>query len=175
MNEEAVREIEEVLWRFPFHLKERDIPVIKKILTAIINHYRGGKDIIGKCFCEEIEAQTYENEVILSVPENITLFYNDGENNNARETVSVDACLVGEIKYLWRRGIRTTGCCCGHNKNTHAFISVIKEDIPKMESLGYIIAPNPLDAERRDSFRPKSVIGFYTSETTFDKLLGDLK
>jgi hypothetical protein len=27
----------------------------------------------------------------------------------------IDACIVGAIKMLWSHGVRTDGCCCGHN------------------------------------------------------------
>ena len=32
-----------------------------------------------------------------------------------KEYLWVDKCLADEIKYLWSKGITTTGCCCGHN------------------------------------------------------------
>ena len=32
-----------------------------------------------------------------------------------RPQVAVDACISVEVDRLWRAGIRTGGCCCGHN------------------------------------------------------------
>ena len=31
-----------------------------------------------------------------------------------RRTVSIDECIVPQIKALWAKGIQTLGCCCGH-------------------------------------------------------------
>lgn len=32
-----------------------------------------------------------------------------------RKTICVDACIAEQIEALWKAGIRTAGCCCGHN------------------------------------------------------------
>ncbi|WP_306150660.1 hypothetical protein [Roseovarius sp. MMSF_3281] len=32
------------------------------------------------------------------------------------KTVCVDACIAEQIEALWRAGVWTRGCCCGHNK-----------------------------------------------------------
>lgn len=32
-----------------------------------------------------------------------------------RKTVPVDACIANVIENLWRAGVRTIACCCGHN------------------------------------------------------------
>jgi len=32
-----------------------------------------------------------------------------------RETVCIDACIAPQIVQLWQAGVRTIGCCCGHN------------------------------------------------------------
>lgn len=49
---------------------------------------------------------------------------------------SVDRCLVEEINQLNSLGVKTIGCCCGHNK-LQGFIQVISQDINKMIQLGY--------------------------------------
>lgn len=78
---------------------------------------------------------TSYNTVVLTIPDNLDIRYNRPENDR-RKDVCVDKCLEEEIKDLWNKGIRTMGCCCGHNVAT-GFIQVVKEDIPKMKELGY--------------------------------------
>jgi hypothetical protein len=38
------------------------------------------------------------------------------------KTVCIDACIADCIKQLWEAGIKTTGSCCGHNKNKPSVI-----------------------------------------------------
>ncbi|MFT7914870.1 hypothetical protein ACMYLJ_23320, partial [Salmonella enterica subsp. enterica serovar Enteritidis] len=71
-----------------------------------------------------------------------------------RKTVCIDKCLEKEIIYLWSNGIRTTGCCCGHN-NVLSYIGVVKEDVPLMKKLGYKKRVNPLYPEKYLWFIPK--------------------
>lgn len=33
------------------------------------------------------------------------------------QPVSIDECIAPEMLALWREGVRTIGCCCGHNGN----------------------------------------------------------
>ncbi len=33
----------------------------------------------------------------------------------ATKTVCVDACIADQIEALWKAGVFTRGCCCGHN------------------------------------------------------------
>lgn len=83
--------------------------------------------------------------------------YNSDESRY-KEVIPVDACLADEIEYLWRKGIRTAGCCCGHGVWL-GFIEVFKEDILKMEQMGYIHYIYETEfggVERKDAFIPKS-------------------
>jgi len=34
-----------------------------------------------------------------------------------RRTVCVDECIVTQIQALWKAGVQTLGCCCGHGKS----------------------------------------------------------
>ena len=52
----------------------------------------------------------------------------------------VDKCLVQEINYLNAIGIKTIGCCCGHNR-MDPYIQVSPSFIPKMKEIGYIQRP----------------------------------
>lgn len=72
--------------------------------------------------------------------------------------IEVDSCIANEVKDLWRFGIHTTGCCCGHGQHV-GFIEVVDDDIPRMEMLGYCryIYPEEFGGvERKDAFIPKS-------------------
>lgn len=113
------------------------------------------------CKCLNVEIGTYKNQVSLYVPEeNHTM--SEYMNNRRKVGLSkgrlicVDRCLMNEIIYLWKKGIRTTGCCCGHNKLL-GFIGVFEEDIQKMKDLGYKVAYNPSRPDDEDSFEPKSL------------------
>ena len=68
----------------------------------------------------------------------------------------VDGCLVEEIKYLWSKGITTTGCCCGHNFKC-PYIGVDSESSERMKELGYKVQYNPFDPNHDNEFYPKSV------------------
>lgn len=77
--------------------------------------------------------------------------------------IEVDACLEIEIRELWNRGIRTTGCCCGHGKYL-GFIQVVEEDIPKMLKLGYqnyIYDTRYGGVDRKDAFIPLTTHHLY--------------
>lgn len=104
------------------------------------------------CNCKNTEIGSYDNQVELEVPKDIMLRYNNPENN-IRNTVCIDKCLVDEIKKLWSEGIITTGCCCGHNKQK-GYIGVKEEYISKMVSLGYKVRFNECRPDDKDSFIP---------------------
>lgn len=98
------------------------------------------------CSCEDVEIGSYDNQIHLAAPPHMPK-----ENGYC-----IDACLVLEVASLWKQGIKTTGCCCGHNK-TVGYIGVTEEFIPRMKELGYVVRPNELYPEREDGFVPKSV------------------
>jgi len=69
--------------------------------------------------------------------------------------ISVDKCLIPELKYLWQRGIETVWCCCGHNIDD-GVIFVKKSCIDKMIDLGYNLRPiKTVLGFRKDGFLPK--------------------
>lgn len=35
--------------------------------------------------------------------------------SSREQGVCVDACIADAIKMLWENGVKTYGCCCGHN------------------------------------------------------------
>lgn len=102
------------------------------------------------CGCSpDVEVGTYLNQVVLNIPDSITIRYNTPESK-VRKQVSVDACLADEIMHLWERGIITTGCCCGHNKG-EPYIGVLPEFERVMVSIGY----KPTGHE--STFYPKTI------------------
>lgn len=85
--------------------------------------------------------------------------------------ICVDACLADEITELWKKGIRTMGCCCGHGRYL-GMIQVLPEDAPKMLALGYefYIYSEEDNFSRADAFIPKSYGHDYNGHT--DSFLG---
>ena len=106
------------------------------------------------CKCENVKIGSYDNQIEIEIPNNIEIRYNNPENE-IRENVSIDKCLVDEIKQLWSMKIITTGCCCGHNIQG-GYIGVKDEYIPKMLELGYKVRYNECRPNDRDSFIPKT-------------------
>ena len=108
-----------------------------------------------RCQCVDVEIGSYDNQVLLVIPKTVTLRMNNPERT-IRKTVAVDACLAGELNKLWKMGVATTGCCCGHNK-TFAYIGVEKQHIQQMKDMGYEVQSNHMYPDREDSFKPKSL------------------
>ena len=103
-------------------------------------------------------------KIVLKPPENFIKYNCSDGNKNA---IQVDICLANEIKDLWDKGIRTTGCCCGHGLEL-GFIQVTDECISKMEELGYehyIYSEKFGGAGRRDAFIPKTYGHIYDGYT----------
>lgn len=110
--------------------------------------------------CKNIIPQSqecYDQQIIVKVPSNIDIRFN-APGREKKEYVNLDPCIASEIIKLWRKGIVTTGCCCGHNlKDGFAFIGVEERFIPKMKELGYKVAFNKCRPNDEDSFIPKSI------------------
>lgn len=105
------------------------------------------------CDCVNVEPQTYANQVLVDPPASIS---EPRVKQGLSPQLSVDKCLVGELKELWDMGIVTTGCCCGHN-NYNPYIGVLPENIPQMKKLGYEVQFNPMRPHDEDQFWPKTV------------------
>ncbi len=105
------------------------------------------------CKCTIDDFNNGGNKVVINIPDELII-----TNFGRRQLdIEVDACMVDEIQYLWSQGIRTTGCCCGHNW-MYGYIGVHFEDIPKMKALGYKPQRNysrGMDCIDEDSFFPK--------------------
>ena len=99
--------------------------------------------------CSDIRFGTYDCAYNIDVPWKV-----DGK---AKE-VAVDKCLLHEIQSLWERGIKTTGCCCGHGNPNCAFLGVKENHINEMKALGYVVWYNSCRPNDEDSFIPKTVL-----------------
>ena len=98
------------------------------------------------CMCPKgTKMGTYSNSIAVLNPHSPT-----------GKIVNVDQCIYLEVRQLWIRGIRTTGCCCGHNKQD-GYIGVVDEDIPIMKSMGYRVRPNECRPGDEDGFYPRSI------------------
>lgn len=93
------------------------------------------------CDCNNVEIGSYNNQVELKAPK-----------WSSHKTICVDACLTQEITKLWSYGVHTTGCCCGHNKNS-SFINVSRDSECLMLKLGYTPWVNAFNVM---CFKPKT-------------------
>lgn len=70
--------------------------------------------------------------------------------------VCVDKCLSPEIKFLWGKGIKTLGCCCGHHTNSpknSGYIQVEDKYVQQMKDMGYKYSVNEFG---KIIFKPKT-------------------
>jgi hypothetical protein len=94
-----------------------------------------------ECTCDADRTQTekdnyvYSRQVVLDLP-TWSKAYESRIANNYPPNVSVDSCIADAIKELWRIGIETTGCCCGHCVEK-AWVSVDPSNYISMHELGY--------------------------------------
>lgn len=93
------------------------------------------------CNCVNVKMGSYKNQVKLKMPNG--------------ELMGIDKCIAEEIKIIWSYGIKTTGCCCGHNIQK-GYIGVIEKDIEFMKKSGYRVLINKQDLKDERNFIPKS-------------------
>lgn len=75
-----------------------------------------------------------------------------------KNNIAFDGCLWQELSYLWQKGIKTIGSCCGchlDGRNMPCYIQVIAEHEDKMTDLGYQKVINEHDVV---IFKPKTQI-----------------
>lgn len=114
--------------------------------------------------CSDIDFQSYKCCYHIYLPW-LTKFSWEDDSQLTPKLVSIDKCLLPEILQLWELGIKTTGCCCGHGKES-AFIGVQKTDIEKMKKLGYKVRFNPCRPNDKDSFIPKTILQYDNTKIT---------
>lgn len=108
------------------------------------------------CNCVNIDFGSEENfaqQILLDIPDHMEDYRFARISAGLSRQISVDPCIVEEIKYLWSLGIETHGSCCGHNKE-ESFVNIHNKDIDKMLRLGYV--QNHWDKTRKDTFKLKS-------------------
>lgn len=107
--------------------------------------------------CKEVVFGSYEHYVTLEAPDRNQL---KNWNGDRKTSICVDKCLADEVKYLWSQGIKTTNCCCGHNKLPPTML-VTDDFIEKMRNLGYENLPKEYyccgSEDRPDMFIAKSI------------------
>ncbi len=109
------------------------------------------------CACIDITPQSekcYAQMLTVEIPPHMDDYRKARNKAGLSGLVSIDPCVMDEIKKLWNLGIHTYGSCCGHNKH-ESFVNVHAKDVDLMISLGY--AMNHPDKTRRDTFRLQSV------------------
>lgn len=80
-----------------------------------------------------------------------------------KDEIRVDMCVAAEVAWLWDKGIKTRGCCCGHGREL-GFIQVTDNCIEQMRKLGYqnyIYADEFGGIEREDAFIPQSTRHYF--------------
>lgn len=109
---------------------EHDVKQFRKSSTALsaqrhaISRPEGDAPPV---LCHNVDFGTYKNAVGIQSP--------------SGKLVTVDICMIPEIKWLWDQGIETIECCCGHGK-ADGYIATTESDRIKMDALGYAIDPN---------------------------------
>lgn len=108
------------------------------------------------CNCKNITPQSkecYAQQVLIDIPSHMEAYRNARLKEGLSAQISIDPCIVAEIKYLWSQGIITYGCCCGHNK-FESMVNVNDDNSKEMIGMGYVI--NHPDKSRIDTFKLKS-------------------
>lgn len=108
------------------------------------------------CNCNNIGFGSEENfaqQIMVDIPVHMGSYKQARLKEGLSDKICIDPCIIEEIQELWKLGIETHGCCCGHNK-VESFVNVHEKDIYKMIKLGYI--QNHPDKSRKDTFKLKS-------------------
>ena len=103
------------------------------------------------CNCVNVKIGSYDNQIMVDRPK-CMMGRTEGSSN---DKICLDKCIAEEVQYLWSCGIRTTGCCCGHNIQ-EGYIGVIEKDIEFMKKSGYKVRFNKQNLSDEKNFVPKS-------------------
>ena len=103
------------------------------------------------CDCVNVKMGSYDNQIELQRPK-CMIGRIEGTHSNI---ICIDKCIAEEIQYLWNCGVRTTGCCCGHNIQ-EGYIGVIEKDIEFVKKSGYRVKINKQRLGDESNFVPKS-------------------
>lgn len=111
------------------------------------------------CDCKDVEMGSYTNQILLGYYP-VMMEYRQKRISaglSGDMGIPVDKCIVDQVIALWENGVRTYGCCCGHNKQ-RGFINVGKEDFKKALGLGFTKHEFENDPDRCDTVNTKEII-----------------
>ena len=108
--------------------------------------------------CQDVKFDSYGCAYSIYLPYKVEGYKVEGQKEGAK-LVAVDKCLLPEILQLWEMDIKTTGCCCGHDK-LKPFISVKKEFVKQMEEMGYKHQKNKYSLKDNTHFYPKTELKY---------------
>lgn len=94
------------------------------------------------------------DQITLSIPNNLIILKND-DIGTRRISVSIDRCMIKEIKNLRNLWIITTWCCCWHWKQLW-YIWVKDKFIEMMHKLWYKHRKNELYPDDNSHFIPNN-------------------
>ena len=117
--------------------------------------------------CKDIGFGTYDCAYNIMLPYYVT-DPTDETHRKQTKMVAIDKCLLPEILSLWEKGIKTTGCCCGHGDPSMAFIGVKDEYIQKMKGMGYFVQFNECRPGAEDSFVPRTDFRYGSADKGFN-------
>lgn len=110
------------------------------------------------CNCKDVVIGSYDNQILLGY---YPIMREYGKNRVKAGLsgfgIPVDRCIAEQVIELWEAGIKTLGCCCGHNKET-GFINVAAEDFDKALSLGFEKYTYPGNTQRNDTVKTKEML-----------------
>lgn len=106
--------------------------------------------VTGQCQCNNVEMGSYDNQRTIPVPAHMAYYKRCRLNNGLQPFISVDKCCVPELVLLWKNGIHTYGCCCGHGKE-RPYINVAECQYLAALKLGFRPYRYPNDPKRKDT------------------------
>jgi len=83
--------------------------------------------------CQKIPVQ-------LKLPDNI-------DQHRENRIISIDACIVNDIQILWKEGIQTLSCCCGHKENAPSIVIDSKYNNKEIDNIINILGGTESDHE----------------------------
>ncbi len=109
------------------------------------------------CECVNVTIGGYENQVVVEAPAKVVA-YRRKVNPYLGPRIALDRCVAEEVQALWKQGIVTNGCCCGHNLGTISpYIGVRAQDVWLMRALGYEHLTAAECSFPEYHFKPKSI------------------
>ncbi len=131
--------------------------ITNAVLNALRKRWRANSvtdavklGVTGQCQCDNVEMGSYGNQRTFPVPVHMTYYKRRRQANGLLPFLSVDKCCVPELVLLWKNGIETYGCCCGHGK-VRPYINVPENQFRAALKLGFRPYRYPSDPKRKDA------------------------